>query len=34
MLLVLNHGSHIEPDNRLTSVESALVLKISYTFRY
>jgi hypothetical protein len=34
MLLVLNHGSHIEPDNSFTSVESALVLKVSYTFRY
>jgi len=34
MLLVLNHASDVELDNRLASTDSELVLKLSYTFRY
>jgi hypothetical protein len=34
MLLVLNHGSSIEPDNNFSSTSSEFVVKVSYTFRY
>jgi hypothetical protein len=34
IVLVLNHGVTINPDNSFTSTESDLNLKISYTFRY
>jgi hypothetical protein len=34
VLLVLNHGSGITPDNRLFSTKSEFVMKVSYTFRY
>ena len=34
MLLVLNHGSGIEADNSLFSINREIVLKVSYTFRY
>jgi hypothetical protein len=34
MMLVLNHGADVDPMNRLTSTQSDLNLKVSYTFRY
>jgi len=34
MMLVLNHGASVGPSNQLTSTESELNLKLSYTFRY
>ncbi len=34
MILVLNHTSDIDPDNRYSSVASELNLKLAYTFRY
>jgi hypothetical protein len=34
MLFVINHGSAISPENRFTSENTGLVLKVSYTFRY
>ena len=34
VMLVLNHGLSIDPDNRLSSTRNDLNLKLSYTFRY
>lgn len=34
MVLVVNHNSAVDPDNRFTSVASELNLKLAYTFRY
>jgi hypothetical protein len=34
MMLVLNHGADVDPTNRLTSTQSDVNLKVSYTFRY
>ena len=34
MMLVLNHGASVGPSNQLTSTESELNLKLSYTFSY
>lgn len=34
LVLVFNHGSDVGPDNRLSSTQSDLNLKLSYTFRY
>lgn len=34
MVLVLNHGGIVERSNRLSSTQSDLNLKLSYTFRY
>ena len=34
MMLVLNHGAHVDPMNRLTSTQNDINLKASYTFRY
>ncbi len=34
MMLVLNHGTSVDPENRLTSTQNDLNLKVSYTFRY
>lgn len=34
MLMVLNHGADVDPLNHLTSTESNLNLKVTYTFRY
>ncbi|MDJ0751251.1 MAG: sugar-binding protein [Woeseiaceae bacterium] len=34
MILVLNHGADVDPENRLSSTRSDVSLKISYTFRY
>ena len=34
VIFVLNHGSDVGPDNRLSSTQSDLNLKLSYTFRY
>ena len=34
LIFVLNHGSDVGPDNRLTSTRSDLNLKFTYTFRY
>jgi hypothetical protein len=33
-MLVLNHGTSVDPENRLTSTQNDLNLKVSYTFRY
>ncbi len=34
MVLVLNHNSDVDPENRFSSVASELNLKLAYTFRY
>jgi hypothetical protein len=34
MLLVLNHGADVHADNSVSSAQSELNLKVSYTFRY
>lgn len=34
MMLVLNHGFTVDPMNHLSSAQSELNLKVSYTFRY
>ena len=34
IMLVLNHGASVDPENRLTSMQNDLNLKVSYTFRY
>ncbi len=34
MVLVLNHNSDVDPDNRFSSVARELNLKLAYTFRY
>ena len=34
VVLVLNHGGSVDPDNRFSSDYSGLNLKLSYTFRY
>jgi hypothetical protein len=34
IMLVLNHGTSVDPENRLTSTQNDLNLKVSYTFRY
>ena len=34
MVLVLNHGGIVDPVNHLSSTQSDLNLKFSYTFRY
>jgi hypothetical protein len=34
VVLVLNHGGVVDPANRLSSTQSAINLKVSYTFRY
>ena len=34
MVFVLNHGASVDPANRLTSTQSEMNLKLSYTFRY
>jgi hypothetical protein len=34
MILVVNHGASVGPDNQLSSVQSDVNLKLSYTFRY
>jgi hypothetical protein len=34
MVFVLNHGASVDPENRLTSTQSEMNLKLSYTFRY
>ena len=34
VVLVLNHGASLDPGNRLSSTQSDLSLKLSYTFRY
>lgn len=34
MVLVLNHGGQVDPANHLSSTQSDLNLKFSYTFRY
>jgi hypothetical protein len=34
VVLVLNHGSDVDSANRLSSTQSDINLKVSYTFRY
>ena len=34
LVLVLNHGGTVSPDNRFSSNQSDINLKLSYTFRY
>ncbi len=34
MVLVFNHGASVDPSNHLSSTQSELNLKLSYTFRY
>ena len=34
LLLVLNHGLNVDPANRLSTTQSDIGLKLSYTFRY
>ncbi len=34
LILVLNHGADVDPDNHLSSTRSDVNLKVSYTFRY
>ena len=34
VMLVLNHGSTINADSTLTSINSDITFKVSYTFRY
>jgi len=34
MMLVLNHGAAVDQENRLSSTQNELNLKVSYTFRY
>ena len=34
IVLVLNHGATINPDNSFSSTDSDLNLRISYVFRY
>jgi hypothetical protein len=34
MMLVLNHGAAVDRENRLSSTQNELNLKVSYTFRY
>ena len=34
MMFVLNHGTSVDPENRLTSTQNDLNLKVSNTFRY
>jgi hypothetical protein len=34
MMLVLNHGATVDKENRLSSTQNELNLKVSYTFRY
>ena len=34
LVLVLNHGGTVSPDNRFSSTQSDINLKLSYTFRY
>jgi hypothetical protein len=34
VVLVVNHGATVDPDNQLSSTRSDVNLKLSYTFRY
>ena len=34
VILVLNHGADVGPENQLSSTRTDLNLKVSYTFRY
>jgi hypothetical protein len=34
LIMVLNHGMAVDPDNRLSTTQNDINLKLSYTFRY